>query len=234
MGKNVFISYKYNDTSVPNLNKKELCIIFNSVSMQPRPTRVRDFVDILQEKIGKDHVNLGEKDGESLEKFSDEKIESELKKKIYRSSVTVVMISKGMKEPNLLEKDQWIPWEIAYSLRVVKRADSTSQMNAVLGVVLPDENLSYDWYQSKNSDCDCLTFNRHLLFDILHQNMFNLKNPTTSQCGNITVHYGDFSFIKTVKWTDFIENHNVFIDEAIQIRDEQQKNDCYKMKIKID
>lgn len=234
MGKNVFISYKYKDTCVPDLKKWEFFFDGTKVDTRPRKTRVRDFVDIIQEKIGKDHVNLGEKDGESLENFSEGKIESELKKKIYRSSVTIVMISKGMKDPSLPEKDQWIPWEISYSLRVVNRADSSSQMNAVLGIVLPDENFSYAWYQKENSSCDCITYNGHLLFDILQQNMFNLKNPTTSQCGNITVHYGAFSFIKTVKWNEFIENPNVFINQAIEIRDEQQKNDCYKMKIKID
>lgn len=163
MGKNVFISYKYKDTCVPNLNKTELYYDGQKFLIRPRLTRVRDFVDIIQKKIGNDHVNLGEKDGESLKDFSEGKIESHLKKKIYRSSVTIVMISKGMKDLLVPEKEQWIPWEISYSLRIVNRADSSSQMNAVLGVVLPDNNNSYDWFQIQSTDCDCTIYYCDLL-----------------------------------------------------------------------
>ncbi len=233
MGKNVFISYKYKDTCVPNLNKTEMYFDGQKFLFRPRLTRVRDFVDLIQEKIGRDHVNLGEKDGESLKDFSEEKIESHLKKKIYRSSVTIVMISKGMKEPFVLEKDQWIPWEIAYSLRVVNRADSSSQMNAILGVVLPDETGTYDWYYEENPICKCSIHKREQLFDILKSNMFNLKKPSLTTCKGIEVFPENGCFIETVKWDLFINNYNLYIDRAIKIRDDHKKNDSYKLKIEI-
>ncbi len=210
MGKNVFISYKYKDTCVPNLNKTEMYFDGQKFLFRPRLTRVRDFVDLIQEKI-----------------------ESHLKKKIYRSSVTIVMISKGMKEPFVLEKDQWIPWEIAYSLRVVNRADSSSQMNAILGVVLPDETGTYDWYYEENPICKCSIHKREQLFDILKSNMFNLKKPSLTTCKGIEVFPENGCFIETVKWDLFINNYNLYIDRAIKIRDDHKKNDSYKLKIEI-
>lgn len=231
MGKNVFVSYKYADTLVNDLNKRDLKIIGGQLQFVPRKTRVRDYVDLLQEKLGKDHTNLGEKDGESLEDFSDEKIESELKKKIYRSSVTIVMISKGMKDPSKKESEQWVPWEISYSMRVVKREDSTSLMNAVLGIVLPDENNSYEWYYTENKKCDCITHHYGQLFQILKSNMFNILEPTIRYCDDVKINEGEFSFIKTVKWVDFNLNHNYYIDKAIEIRDNAK---LYDTKINID
>jgi hypothetical protein len=234
MGRKVFVSYKYGDTLVPSLNKKVPHWDGQSFTMKPRLTRVRDYVDILQDKIGKDHVNLGEKDGESLKDFSEGKIESHLKKKIYRSSVTIVMISKGMKDPFVPEKEQWIPWEISYSLRVVNRSDSSSQMNAVLGVVLPDENNSFNWYYEENPECKCVTHNRGQLFDILKSNMFNLIKPELSNCRGLEIFPENGCFIETVKWDLMINNHNYCIDKAIAIRDDHQKNNSYIVQIEMD
>src|ERR1700744_5225433 len=104
MGRKIFITYKYGDTNV-----RALPNIFY--------TKARDYVTALQAKIDKeDHINKGELDGESLDHFEDEAIASSLRNKIYDSSITIVLISPTMKttEP---ERDQWIPWEISYSLK---------------------------------------------------------------------------------------------------------------------
>ena len=53
-----------------------------------------------------------------------------------------------MKEAYKWDKSQWIPWEIAYSVRETTRNDYTSHTNAVLGVILPDRNNSYRYYNS--------------------------------------------------------------------------------------
>lgn len=214
MGRNIFISYKYRDNKVaPFWNK----------ALLGEQTIVRHYVDDLQAILNKDHFNLGEKDGESLKDFSDEYIESNLKKKIYRSSITIIIISKGMKEQDKEEKDQWIPWEISYSLRVVKREDSTSVMNAIIGVVLPDENNSYDWYYLENSECNCTTHYTNQLFEILRCNMFNHRQPTIRYCNGIKINEGESSFIKTVKWSEFKKSYNYYLNTAIEIRDNKHQ-----------
>lgn len=230
MGKNIFVSYKYADTLVASLDKADLQYINGHLQFVSRRTRVRDYVDELQAILkDDDHINLGEKDGESLADFSDGAIETSLKKKIFRSSVTVVMISKGMKEATS-EKDQWIPWEISYSLRVVTRDDCSSRMNAVLGIVLPDENNSYDWYYTPNLLCNCTSHHTNKLFTIMSSNMFNMKEPVKSECAGLSIHHGEFSFIKTVKWSEFKADSEGNLNASIAIR---ENKDAYTVKINL-
>ncbi|MCC9018897.1 TIR domain-containing protein [Flavobacterium lipolyticum] len=232
MGKNIFVSYKYADILVSSLKKRELAYVNGGFITRDRLTRVRDYVDELQSILDdEDHINLGEKDGESLKDFSEGYIQSSLKDKIYRSSITIVMISKGMVEAYSAEKDQWIPWEVCYSLKEITRNDRTSRMNAVLGIVLPDENNSYEWYYTENSACNCTSHHTDKLFNILNRNMFNMKNPTESSCNGLVIYHGDFSFIKTVKWSDFKIDPNLYLNKAIEIRD---KKDLYNIKKSID
>lgn len=234
MGYKIFVTYKYGDTLVSNLSKSDLKFIEGLPRFVARLTRVRDYVDELQKKIGKDHINLGEKDGESLEEFKDSTIETVLKKKIFQSSVTIVMISKGMKDSGKSEDDQWIPWEVSYSLRAVTREDRTSQMNAVLGVILPDEKGDYNWYYESHPECNCTTHLTGQLFKILSSNMFNIKEKTFRVCNGMRIHTTEeASFIKTVKWGTFMEgnNYNYFIEKAIEIKGNE---DLYNIEINLD
>lgn len=223
MARKVFVSYKYADEQVPDLDMYEVTTSILGTIQSKRNTRVRDFVDLLQEKIGEDNINLGEKDGESLAQFSDEHIETSLKNKIFHSSITIVMISRGMVSPDV-EYDQWIPWEVSYSLRTIQRENKTSRMNGVLGVVLPDKNNSYDWYYTNNQACNSVTHHTGQLFEILKKNMFNIKNPTQRNCNGSTINEGECSFIKTVKWNDFMQGNNFdyYIEKCIEIRDNNQ------------
>lgn len=233
MARKIFVSYKYKDEKVNDLQQSYLEVINGELVVNRRKTRVRDYVNALQNKIGRDHINLGERDSESLDDFSNEEIETTLKSRIRQCSVTIVIISKGMNVLNETQKEQWIPWEISYSLRTVPTGGNTKQMNAVIGVVLPDESGTYDWYYTYNSSCNSITHHTNLLFKILSRNMFNLWEKETRECNGSKIHITDEpSFIKTVKWSDFMlnDNYDSFLDKAIEIKDNKGLYD-YKINL---
>lgn len=136
MGKKVFVSYKYADSDVRPLSGKW-------------STTVRSYVDYFERGIDNwsSSIYKGEHDGEDLSQLSDDAIWGKLKNKIYDSTVTVLFISPGMRNFFEEDRDQWIPWEVAYSLREETRGGKTSQRNSLVCVVLPDRNGSYDYYR---------------------------------------------------------------------------------------
>lgn len=215
MGKKIFISYKYGDNLVKPL------------PLHAYSTRARHYVDIIQSKLeNTDHIFKGEDDGEDLGSLADSTIGSKLGDKIFDSTVTIVLISKGMKE-NSPESDQWIPWEISYSLREQSRQGRNSKTNALLGVVLPDNTGSYDWYYQENPECNCTTHFSEQLFTILKKNMFNLKEPQLRTCNGMTIYEGEFSYIKTVKWDIFITEIDYYVEKALEI---WRNRDKYEIK----
>ena len=135
---------------------------------------MRSYVNILEEKIGdSSHIYKGESDGEDLSQLSESTIWSKLKDRIRDSTLTIVMISPNMKTFWKLEKHQWIPQEISYSLKEISRKNSngdpvTSKSNALLAIVLPDSNNSYSYYTYQNSCCDtgCRVLKTDTLFSI--------------------------------------------------------------------
>lgn len=204
MGRKIFISYKYSDNSVQQLSS------YN--------TTVRDYVDVLQNILEKntDHINKGEKDDESLDDFKDETIQSKLADKIFDSSVTIVLISPNMKNCWESEKEQWIPWEISYSLRSKKRKDNRSKRNAILLVVLPDRNGCYD-YANRTG----------FYFDIIQKNLNNLHTPYIAyklkpSCSE--------SYMLRCSWRDFISNINGWINAAVEIN---QNGDKYNITARL-
>lgn len=223
MARKVFVSYKYGDSSVqhiPRLGEND-------------PTTARHYVDWLHNHLdANDHIVKGEDDGEDMSGFKDETIASNLRDKIYDSTVTVVLISKNMKEDYTPEADQWIPWEIAYSLREKTREDRTSGANGILAVVIPDENGSYEYFVQPIGcvHCGSIRWKQDTLFQILGKNMFNRKQPKTAVCPNGVcgvLHTGDdHSYIHPVKWSDFIPNINYYIDHATRLN---QNIDDYEL-----
>ena len=150
MGRKVFVSYKYKDSNVatiPNVTQ---------------PTWPCDYVDLISKNIlSSDDIYKGETSDEDISNLVEYLIWEHLKTKIYDSTITIVLISPNMKEPMKWQKSQWIPWEISYSLRETTRNDRTSHNNAILAVILPDKNNSYDYY------------NKTDLFPILKSNIDN-------------------------------------------------------------
>lgn len=217
----IFISYKYSDDNVRPL------------PFYPYPTTVRNYVDELQTLIGKEHINKSENDGEDLSNFQDVTIASKLRDKIYDSSVTIVLISPHMYDFTETENDQWIPWEISYSLREKTRYERTSHSNAILAVVLPDRNNSYKYFIEENycTCCNSILYKTNTLFEILRKNMFNRKHPKYADCNNSSckAQTGYCSYIHVVKWDDFIKKHNHYIDIAKQIQAKQSEYNICKV-----
>lgn len=226
MGRKVFVSYKYGDTQVQDLNVYEDTIWLGRQKVQ---TKARHYVNELAKILdNEDHIYKGEDDGQSLADFSDEYIASALRTKIYDSSITIVLVSKGMKTYQH-EKDQWIPWEISYSLREYTRNGRTSLSNGIIAVVLPDEWGSYSYFLNYDSVCNCINYNTPFLFQILQDNMFNKKQSDTYVCSNgLLIHTGEFSYIKAIKWDDFKSTPNYYLDKAIEIRNTKDQYNITK------
>lgn len=217
MGKKIFISYKYADDNVRNFSSG-------------KTSTVRDYVDKLETIFDKsDNIYKGEHDGEDLRQLTDDTIWEKLKERIYDSSVTIVMISPGMKEFGKSERNQWIPWEVSYSLKEMTRNDRTSHSNAMLAIVLPDAYGSYDYYLQELG-CGVTLHKTDTLFGIISRNKFNVKNPERAYCTKCGGwHYsGSYSYIKAVKWDNFIAAPGLYIDEAVERYKNIQNYTIYK------
>ncbi len=108
--------------------------------------------------------------------------------------------------------------EIAYSLKEHTRNDRTSQANALLAVVLPDKNDSYNYFivDKQCDSCSCRVLNTCTHFQIIQDNMFNIKIPVyKNDCQEISLTYlGYSSYVHTVKWYDFSGDPDFYINIA--------------------
>lgn len=219
MGYKVFVSYKHSDGSVSPLNGGYVT------------TTARDYVNEIEKLLGAGNIYKGEHDDEDLSNFKDSTIESHLRDKIYDSSVTLVVISPNMKEPYALESDQWIPWEVSYSLKEHSRGGRTSQTNAALAVVLPDTNGSYAYYLEHKQCCGqgCRMHRTDTLFQILRDNMFNASAKNRMNClQGSNVYTGECSYIPSITWGDFTANVNGCLDRAVTINNNTDDYDIVK------
>lgn len=219
MGRNVFVSYKYADSDVAPLPGN--C----------NYTTARDYVNELQSLLTDNgHKFYGEKDNEDLSHLSDDSIYEILKNRMFPTSCTIVLISPNMKEVLKAEREQWIPWEIYYSLRTTTRSDYTSRRNAVLAVVLPDRSGRYD-YALKTRTCCSLRCTAHYsqwMFKVLKKNMFNKKRSVQNSCSHgAAVWHGEHSYIPLVKWCDFKTDINKYIERVETIRENASDYELY-------
>jgi len=217
-GRSIFISYKYDDEGVHGRGKT-----------------ARDYATVLQnhlKSIG--HINKGEPDGADLSKLSSDEIRKRLADRMFYSTVTIVLISPRMQEPYLRERHQWIPWEVAYSLRTENREVGKSYPNAMIAVVLPDAKKSYDYYMTEKTSyigraISTTTLKTNILFPILQKNMFNAhdkKRVKAKLMSNRNLYREEVSYIHSVKWSDFKSDPQAHIERAIA---RQQNRRAYKI-----
>jgi len=223
--KKFFVTYKYKDSDVLPL------IEYTPGEDTDYLYTPRHYVDKIIEIVGADNIYKGEKGDEDMGHLSDDTIDSKLKQKIFDSSVTIVLISPNMWDKTKLEKDQWIPNEILYSLRDKTRGGRTSKTNGMLAVILPDANGKYGYAVSKHTCLYCNSRIWHIgsYFTLLRKNMFNRirKNLTScNYCLTRNINTGeDHSFVYPVMWPDFIKNHNLYINHALVLRERLEEFD---------
>lgn len=227
MGHKIFVSYKYHDSNVKKIS-----------SEYGVTDTVRTYVNKLAEYIDQysDHIWKAEKEDEDLSELKEDTIAKKLSDRIYDSTLTIVMISPNMRDSSKADKEQWIPWEVEYSLKETSRKNMkgepvTSSTNAVLAIVVPDKNNSYSYYINDNACCNggCRTLKTDTLFEILRKNMFNEKAPNKRTCENNSVIYrGDSSYIQSVKWETFIKKPEFYINKAYELRDNIDKYNIRK------
>lgn len=229
MAHKIFASYKFGDNQVyQNLDQK----FWAEDALE---ATVRGYVNWIEEVIGKDNIYKGESDGEALSGKTEEQIWEYLKPMVHDSTVTLIVISPGMKNVFEPETEQWIPQEVRYSLWEVDRGGRTSTTNALLGVVLPDRNNSYSyvWGRSNCAHCQHIPMlNKEHLFNILKSNIFNKKGDNGVMCQGAScysrIYDGDHSYLHLVSFPDFITNPNVHIDKALEIQGNKDKYDIEK------
>ncbi len=217
MGRKVFVTYKYSDNKVKPIAGDE-------------DTTARTYVDRIQEIIGEgNHIFKGESEDESLEEFKESTVRGKLKDKIFDSSVTIIVISKGMKNHAKEESDQWIPWEVSYSLRKKSRKDKSSIENALVGVVIPDEKGSYGYFYRKSKKGKGRTIYTNKTFGIIQKNLFNCIDKDQENWKGQTIYKdADCSYIHCVRWDDFKKDMNTHIEKALQIRENIENYELVK------
>lgn len=172
-----FICYRNGDSSLRNFSN-QLC------------TTARDYVEALALRFDVTNLYKRETNDEELSTSSESTIDERLKDNLYDSTITIVLLSPQMRDNTKAEKEQWIPWEISYSLRKLNRGKETNQRNAMLAVILPDVYGKYDWFAS---------YRENELFSILKQNI-------------------DTGYIPVVSWDDFQKNpqdQKTWVDKAV-------------------
>lgn len=123
MARKTFISYKYS----------EAC----------------DVRERIIRALGSDATYYKGEDGfsQDLSGYTAETIKDHLKDMIYDTSVTIVVLSPNMNE------SAWIPWELEYSLKDVKRGDRCSHSNGIVAVVQKIDG-SYSWLRQDTIQAD--------------------------------------------------------------------------------
>ena len=202
MAHKTFISYKYSE----------------SVALR----------DKIIKAMGQDAIFYNGENGFSPNKSddSDDAIWNYLKDMIWPTSVTIVILSPNMKQSS------WIPDEIAYSLRKVKRGETTSKRNGIVAVI-QKVNGNYDWLMNHNTNCHgtaTVSYKNDLLPDVISANHFNSEPPVVhcDQCKTYDSERG--SYISYVQEDTFLADVNGYVDKAY----EKSQNDGAGYIVKVE
>lgn len=224
MGRKIFVSYKHGDTAVQQCSKHKYQHYF-----QYYPCTARCYVDELEDLLEEDdNIYKGEEADDDLSDLEEDTIKKHLSGKIWDSSLTIILVSKNMKELGKAEKEQWIPWEISFSLKETQRNDRTSRTNAMLAVAIPDRNGRYD-YATTNCD-NHIIWSVLYLFDIHRANMFNKKQSDVYECycGNYVHRERYPSYIHHTRWDQFCQNIDAEVEIASEIKENKDEYNITK------
>lgn len=188
MAHKTFISYKYSDA--------------------------QDVRDRIIKALGADASYYRGEDGfsQDLSGFKAETIKDHLKDMIYDTSVTIVVLSPEMNE------SAWIPWELEYALKDVKRGDRCSHSNGIVAVVKECDG-DYSWLRRDTIQADgCRThsFDESKLPSIIVNNRCN-QNPMEYACDCCkSIDWLTGSYISIINENDFLADANRYIDNAYE------------------
>ncbi len=186
MARKTFISYKYSEA--------------------------RDLRDRIIQALGDDATYYqGEtSDSPDLSDTTTVNIKRHLSNMMYNTSVTIVILSPNMK------KSKWIPWEIEYSLKNIKRSGRTSHTNGVVGVI-KKVNGNYSWLKKTGLNChnaSTASYDLSILPDIIANNHFN-SNPPQWHCSECkTYDFLNGSYISFVEEDSFLIDPSYYIENA--------------------
>lgn len=186
MARKTFVSYKYSDAW--------------------------DVRDRIIDALGDDATYYKGEDGYSddLSSFKADTIKTYLKDMIYDTSVTILVVS-----PEMLYSE-WIPWEIQYSLEAVKRGDTYSHTNGVVGVIKKVSG-GYSWIKKntlQSDGCTTSSFDSSRLPRIVTENRCN-QTPKEYACEHCkSIDWLEGSYIALIDEDDFLRNPSRFIESA--------------------
>ena len=213
MARKTFISYKYSDA--------------------------KDVRDRIINSLGDDAQFYQGETSESpdMSDLTTKRIVKRLSDMIFSTSVTIVVVS-----PEMLDS-KWIPWEIEYSLSCYSRDGIQSHQNGIVAVI-KKINGSYDWIERVKYDyemkMEVVSYDKTKIPQIISENMFNsrpkklackncFKNNPFSQCAECNTYEPMFgSYITMVREDDFLQNHQIYIENAYE--KSQSLNDYFTTK----
>lgn len=105
-----------------------------------------------------------------------------------------------------------------------------SRRDGILTVILPDVNGGYDYMLEPKTCCQsgCTLWHTNKLFKILRMNMFNQKEKTSHNCNLGNNIYSDYvSYMHMIRWDNFINNINFWINEIKRIQDNKNAYDIH-------